>query len=481
MHEPVAPRHQLIPPQWDTPTPPPGFGPPVPPGGTGPSGGGGGRRRRNALLTVLAVLLAAGLGTGGWLIARDGSRTGSESGPAARDDSPLPEHRASAGIAWTKPARQAPEQAPAPGTWFTDEAVVKTQPDEVVAHDLATGKKRWGVPLQGRVCGTSVESAAGRAAVQHGDECRSLTVVDLEEGKRLWTRQLTDPDDPERFEAGEVAVTENTVGIASLSGWSVYRIDDRKRLHGSSPTSECGAKGMRGGEQLVVTGYCDNLGSSEVWVYDPKTGKPDWTWDVPGDLEALKIPSTSPLVVALGREETGEVEFLMHLEGEGRKPVRIDMKRQARYICSDQNALCPGIVVSDDAVYVQGESHSSAGDGGATVNSVLAHDLKTGAAVWVGEPEDKRELVLAGTVDGDFVGYEPPTGEKGGALLRYDRKTGKRTVYERHPAQTSEQEIGLAEDALPVLHRGMFFLAAQEVTSEAPEEETASPLVAAFR
>lgn len=85
-----------------------------------------------------------------------------------------------------------------------------------------------------------------------------------------------------------------------------------------------------------------------------------------------------------------------------------------------------------------------------------------------------------GRVPGDLVAYQPPTAEKGGALLRFDGATGRRSVYERHPAATSEREGELLRNAVPYLYRGMFFLAAAEIYEwEEGDPETA--LIAAFR
>ncbi|MGW7520342.1 outer membrane protein assembly factor BamB family protein [Streptomyces sp. NPDC054796] len=470
-HHPIAPG-EFGPP----PSPPPEFGPP-PTGSPGPGGSTGPARgrRRTVALVLAALLVVAGLGAGGWALF----------GPSSAGDDEAaerPPHRTRTELAWSEDA-EAPDEGvlDTPGTWFTDAHAVKAQPERVVALGLADGERDWSLPLDGTLCGTSLESVAGRAAVQHGPGCTELTLLDLDKGRELWTRRLSDPFDPGRFEAGELAVTRNTVAISSVSGSAVYRISDRKKVYDDGGTADgCHPVGVRGGEALVARVQCGGANAGQVWGFDPETGERAWKWEAPRGLDIAKIVATSPAVVGMQTESSDGAEFLMRLGDEGREPVKMEMQRQNAYLCSNPTALCTDVVVGDGAVYVPGETHSSHGDGSATVNEVIAYDLETGKVKWSGEPEDKRELAPVATLDGDLIAYETATQEKGGALLRFDGETGERSVYERHPVATSERESDMADDAVPLLHQGMFFLAAEEIYGRDRGEEAKS-LLAAFR
>ncbi|KNE79867.1 hypothetical protein ADZ36_25310 [Streptomyces fradiae] len=423
---------------------------------------------------VLATVLAGG---GAWLLYGDGDGDGEKPSAGA----PLPGHRKNAEIAWERPAPRIPDVRDTPGTWFTAETVVKAALTEVAGHRLDTGKKEWRVPLRGVACATSGEAVAGRAAVQHGHACELLTVVDLEQGTALWTRRVPVPADagPEPW---ELAVTEQTVAVAAQRVTTVYRIADRKAVQQLNRSGDtCRAHGVTGGSRLVARAWCDD-GTKWIRVHDPATGKREWSWRVPDGLRVQGIPSVEPLVVVLEGDAAAGTHSVHHLPGEGEPPVVMDLGRDADRetgLCEDVT-VCPGAVAGGRTLYVRGVTRDSLGDSSASENAVIAYDLRTGRARWAGEPEAKRTLRPVAEFQGDLVAYEPPTAEKGGALLRFDGATGRRSVYERHPAATSEREGELVRNAVPYLHRGMFFLAAAEIYEwEEGDPETA--LIAAFR
>ncbi|MEU4686275.1 hypothetical protein [Streptomyces xinghaiensis] len=422
---------------------------------------------------MAAVLLTALAGGGAWLLYGNGEEPGA--------GAPLPGHRKNAGIAWERPAPRIPGVQETPGTWFTEETAVRVALTEVVGLRLDTGKRTWRVPLRGVACATSAEAVAGRAAVQHGHACELLTVLDLEKGAALWTRRVEPPADTDP-EPWELAVTERTVTVAAQGATTVYRIADRKAVQQLNRSADpCRAHGVTGGRRLVARAWCDD-GTTWIWVLDPATGKREWTWRVPSGLTVQGIPSVAPLVVALERDVMGGTHSLYHLPGKGEQPVAVDLGRDADRetgLCEDVT-VCPGAVVGERTLYVRGVTHDSVGDSSARENAVVAYDLRTGKAAWAGEPEAKRNLRPVAEFRGDLIAYEPPTAEKGGALLRYDGRTGRRSVYERHPAATSERESEIARNAVPHLHRGMFFLAAAEIY-EWEEGDPETVLIAAFR
>ncbi|WP_158711047.1 PQQ-binding-like beta-propeller repeat protein [Streptomyces albus] len=425
------------------------------------------------LAAVLVTLLAGG---GAWLLYGDGD--------SGEDGEALPPHRQNAALAWEQPVPRVPLVEETPTTWFTEKFVVKVPVTEVAGFRRDTGKRAWRVPLRGVTCGTSVEAAAGRAAVRHGLSCELLTVIDLARGEALWTRKLPVPagTEPDTVDPGRLAVTEEAVAVVLEESATVFRIADQKvlqrldRLDGS-----CGVKSVRGGAVLVARAACD--GRQVVWVHDPVTGEREWAWPVPAGLQVEGFPSASPLVVTLHRDITEGTHSVYHLPGKGKPAVPIDMGRNVDReagLCEHVTPRCPGAVAGERTLYLQGPKHASPGDSSAQENEVVAFDLRTGKAMWAAKPEAKRELVPVAELQGDLIAYEPATPEKGGALLRYDGGTGRRSVYERHPSLTSEREREVARNAAPLLDRGMFFLSAEDVYPwEEGEPEPA--LVAAFR
>ncbi|MFF3764794.1 PQQ-binding-like beta-propeller repeat protein [Streptomyces sp. NPDC001922] len=462
--------------------PPPAFGPPadgpgLPGDGGGPPRGGGAGTRRTALIITLALVLVAGLGTAGWLL-----MAGGEDRP---EGAPLPKHRTASRIAWEEPVPTLEDSVqPTSGTWFTDRYVAKALPNKVVAYDLASGDRAWTVPLDGVVCATSTEAVAGRAAVQHGEGCRKLTVIDLEKKRELWTDELHDPTDPENFMEGELALSEKLVVLTSGSGSAAYRIDNKKKVYRDNGyVEDCSlsaAAGEESGKSLLVVASCGEAGGRQVWALDPETARRKNVWDVPDNLDVTNILSTSPPVIALQSQQAESVEYILRLRPGNRKPTKISVGEKGQYLCANDSPRCSDIVVTDDTVYLSGPTHESYGDGATLMNEVVAYDLGTGKSKRLLEPDNKRELEPFAVLDGDLIAYEPPTEEKGGVLLRYDAETGKRTVYERHPDWSSERESAIEQDAVPLLHRGMFFLAAEEIYSR-EEGESPKPLIAAFR
>lgn len=468
---PVAP----VPPHGQTPAPqgrPCAATPPYP----APPPPAGGRRGGTAPIAVLAAVLVTLLAVGGaWLLYGGGD---------AEEGAGLPPHRKNAALAWEQPVPRVPLVEETPATWFSEEFVVKVPVTEVTGFRRDTGKRAWRVPLKGVTCGTSLEATADRAAVRHGLSCELLTVVDLARGEALWTRKLPVPagTEPDTVDPGRLAVTEETVAVVLEESAFVFRIADQKvlqrlnRLDGS-----CSVKSVRGGAVLVARAACD--GTQSVWVHDPVTGEREWTWPVPAGLQVEGFPSASPLVVTLHRDIAEGTHSVYHLPGKGEPAVVIDMGRDVDReagLCEHVTPRCPGAVAGEGTLYLQGPSHDSPGDSSALENEVVAFDLRTGKARWAAKPEAKRELVAVAEFRGDLIAYEPATPEKGGALLRYDGGTGRRSVYERHPSVTSERESEVATNAVPLLDRGMFFLAAEAVY-EWEEGQPERALVAAFR
>ena len=91
-----------------------------------------------------------------------------------------------------------------------------------------------------------------KAQPSHG--CTQLAAVDLDAGKKLWTRTIKSGDQPINFD--NVTISGNTVAAGSTGGGAAFDISTGKALWAPKTGDSCYDSGYGGGEKLVAVRKC---------------------------------------------------------------------------------------------------------------------------------------------------------------------------------------------------------------------------------
>ncbi len=450
MSQPIPPHGPQRPPQvWDTrfdqrQTAPPGFGPaPVfgpPLGGPGdgtPERGPG--KRRKALAIGLGLLLVAGAGTGGWLL---WGRGGND--PAPKKKGPV--QAVDAKLAWMAPVpdadRQKAERMARP--WFAKGAIVMPTRTAVTAYEAETGKPRWTLPIPGISCTSSPRSEGDVAVVVYGKgefECNMAMAVDLERGRALWNKELTDSKGRKDSHAGaNISFSNGAVTITEVLEPRVFDIrtgERRKPFDFGCP--EQGTVVGRS-EQLTVA-QCQILDRFFVMNVDPKTGVEKWTWKVLDGLKVQNVLSVNPAVFTVAREHDTNASDVVVLDDKGRLKHLVSVS-SGPYDLDDckprQYDSCRRTVVDGNTLFLP-TSHPK-GPG----NTVAAIDLTTGKPRWTSDFGADRTHRPVAMHEGRLLVYQEATRQESGKLLSVDPADGKVQVLMKLPQESAERESNLA-------------------------------------
>ncbi|OIK07276.1 PQQ-binding-like beta-propeller repeat protein [Streptomyces monashensis] len=466
------------------PTPPmqgaqPGYGypgqPQTVPIQPAPAGGG---RNNTALFIVVAAVVAIALIVGGgiWYAGSSGGDgkksdtassggkngtggTGATSGSGGTGDAKekVPADPASS-VLFQVPMPTTDDLVSTPGSWLTDKVYAKSGIAEVVGYDPATGAKRWTIKLPGPVCQASEHIGANDlTAIAYQPKmpaknsfagCSQIAAIDLDAGKKLWTKTVNSGDSPISFE--NVTVAQHTVAVGSTSGGAALDLDSGKLLWQPKTDDTCYDAGYGGGAKLVAVRKCGDFGSQQVHIQniDPRSGKviADYTMD--SGIDYASVVSTDPLVVAAqAGADSKSLEYFSLDDKTGKLLAHISAPNDTYGGRCETTTVesCKEIVVGGGKLYLPTAEHDGNGELGST-NEIVSFDLTTGKPtgqrVEAGDGYTLSPLRMDGP---NLLAYKRPPYNKGGQIVSIEGVGSKATELLENP---SAQDVRNAETSM---------------------------------
>ncbi|WP_079085114.1 outer membrane protein assembly factor BamB family protein [Streptomyces dysideae] len=460
----------------------PGYGYPQPgmplhPQPAGPAGGG--RKANTRLAVIVAAVLAIALVIGGGVLyAKSGDEGGKDDTAGSSGGTGGGDNDNGGGGATTPGKEKVPAdpnsqvlfQVPAPdvdddtsidvaGSWLTDKAYVKSGVSEIVGYDPEKGTKLWTIPLPGPVCQASKHTTEDnltaiafqpakptKAKPSHG--CTQVAAIDLDAGKKLWTKTAEVEGEPIRYD--NITVSGGTVAAGGTGGGAGFDVETGKPLWTPKADADCYDLGYAGGEKLVAVGKCGSYDQPQLRIQtlDPKSGTVISEYKMAEGIEYASVVSTEPLVVAA---KVGDVEGAVGITDAfsidnktGKLRIRISVpadKYAAR--CSGVTTIeaCTGIVVGNDRLYVETDQHDGGGEFGRT-NEIVAFDLATGKQTGQRADAGDRYTITPLRMDGgNVIAYKRPPYDKGGQIVSIDGGSFKETKLLENPAAKAVRDV----------------------------------------
>ncbi|CCK29511.1 secreted protein [Streptomyces davaonensis JCM 4913] len=508
------------------PTPPygqqPGYGYPQPTMPMQPQAGGA-RKINSQLVIIVAAVAAIALIIGGgvWYASSsdEGGKddTASSSGGTGGDkggDSGGTGGGGTGGTQSGKATEKAPAdpksevlfQVPAPevkedrtiptvGSWVTDKVYAKSGVAEVVGYDLDKGTKLWTIELPGPVCqGSNHATEDNRTAITYQPKmptkatpsygCSQVAGIDLDTGKKLWTKTVESGTEPISFD--NVTVSASTVAVGSTSGGAAFDIATGDQLWAPKPTDTCYDAGYAGGPKLVAVRKCGGYGERQlnIQTIDPKSGKVITEYKMTKGIEYASVVSTEPLVVAAdvgdsAGDGSGISDFFSIDNKTGKLLTRISAPGE------QYNASCDGITkveecrslaVGNGKLYLPTEKHEGTGEYSDT-NEIVAFDLATGKQTGQrADAGDDYELVPLRMDGPNLIAYKRGPYDKGGQVVSIDGGSFKETKLMENPADEAVMDVerSMLPDYAEILYtQGRLFMSdvfASELGSTGEEE-----------
>ncbi|MEU1790479.1 hypothetical protein ABZ553_32335 [Streptomyces sparsogenes] len=436
-----------------------GYPPQAPfPGGPVPGGpGGGGKQSKQRMMIIISAVVAVALIVAGGIFfatkddgggdqAKDPDKDkktsqNDTSGTTGGKDVPAPK-TVDAKLINKIDMPKVSDQITTQGMWVTDDTFVKADVYKVVGYPLDGGSPKWTIPLAGEVCWSSAHlSEDGLTTILFAEakpskadkypSCTEVGLFDLNNGKMLWQKHVSDGDDKMRFD--EVTLGGGTVAAGGTSGGAAWSIDG-KLLWKPQPGEECSDDGYAGGgDKLIAVRRCGQYDNPQLQVQtlNPKNGKVKSSYKVSSGLDYVHVASTDPLVIGLdaGDSTGASVSDFLTIDDsqkEGKVVSKISTEG-AKYNadCETTNVEgCKLIAISKsaNALYMGSEDRGSAASG--TANEVVAFSLKTGKAIGKADGVTGAALTPIGLdKDGFVLAYQESTYDQGGAVWRIDPKS----------------------------------------------------------
>ncbi|MFI5834429.1 PQQ-binding-like beta-propeller repeat protein [Micromonospora sp. NPDC051300] len=341
------------------------------------------------------------------------------------------------------------------GAWLVGDAVVRAQPDGVIAYRLGDGGQAWGVPApQGSsLCGAAQTLTEGRGVVALGsaDSCDTLVGFDAATGVRSW--QATFPAErregrdtlaaPDLSVAGDQAVVradQRILGYALADGRRLWQTDADRLL----PGRDCRLADTRAaGDLAVVTVRCDGDRGALLGL-DPTTGKARWQQRLP--TASAGVLSVDPLVSLPGlndatfavRDAAGKPRATFGNPVDGTRFSDLPVNRSNSV---EGPAVRPHLADAD-TLYLPTEAATVAGKM-RQANQVVAIDLATGKRRWVSAGHTDSEVELIRVDDAGLLAWE--VGDRrdlAPRLVRIDRASGKVSVLAGGPRSAGTEGSG---------------------------------------
>ncbi|MEU8977468.1 PQQ-binding-like beta-propeller repeat protein [Streptomyces sp. NPDC048309] len=361
------------------------------------------------------------------------------------------------------------------GSWLTDKVYAKSGNAEVVGYDPDSGAKLWTIKLPGPVCQASRHTTdANRTAIiyepamptkadpSHG--CSQLAALDLDAGKKLWTKTVKSGD--ELISLDNVTVSANTVAAGSTSGGAAFDISTGKQLWAPKPTDSCYDSGYGGGDKLVAVRKCGEYGSTRqlsIQTINPKSGTVLSEYKMAPGIEYASVVSTNPLVVAAdvgdsAGDGSGISDFFSIDNKTGKLRTKISAPGKtyaARCDGITRIEYCSSLAVGNDKLYIPTEEHDGSGDYSRT-NEIVAFDLATGKQTGqradAGDGYSLTPLRMDGT---NLLAYKRPPYDKGGQIVTIDGTSFKETKLLENPSTEAVRnvETSMLPDYAEILYK----------------------------
>ncbi|MFG3101616.1 PQQ-binding-like beta-propeller repeat protein [Streptomyces sp. NPDC048182] len=470
-------------------TPPaqqPGYGypqPPTVPAQPQPGGPGGGRRINAQVAIIVAAVVAIALIIGGgvWYSGSSGKDDdkhnsadsgGDKDGKDGKGDKGGTGGSGENGGGPAGPAEKPPAdpaskllfQVPAPpvtkdvstvvvsGSWLTDKVYAKSGIAEIVGYDRDKGSKLWTVKLEGPVCASSQWVTPDHKAViayqpamptkaepSHG--CTQIAVIDLDAGKKVWTKTGGEAARPISF--NNVTVSGGTVAAGSTEGGVAFDLADGHVLWAPKTSDSCYDAGYGGGPKLVAVRKCGGYDARQlnIQTVDPKSGKVLSEYKMAQGIEYAAVVSTDPLVIAAdvgdsAGDGSGISDFFSIDNKTGRLLTRISAPgKQYAAECDAITKLesCSGLAVGPGRLYIATEEHDTPGESYGQSNEIVAFDLATGKQTGQRADSGKDYTITPLRMDGPNVLAYKRSYEKGGQVVSVDAASFKQTTLLENP------------------------------------------------
>ncbi|MCL7428633.1 PQQ-binding-like beta-propeller repeat protein [Streptomyces sp. YS415] len=384
---------------------------------------------------------------------------------------------------------------PTVGSWLTGTVYAKSGVAEVVGYDPDKGTKLWTIELPGPVCqGSNHATEDNKTAITYQPKmptkanpsygCSQVAAIDLDAGKKLWTKTVESGTQPISFD--NVTVSASTVAVGSTSGGAAFDIATGDQLWAPKATDTCYDAGYAGGPKLVAVRKCGQYGDRKLSIQniDPKSGKVISEYKMDTGIEYASVVSTEPLVVAAdvgdaAGDGSGISDFFSIDNKTGKLRARISAPGE------QYNASCDGITkieecrllaVGNDRLYVPTEKHDGAAEYSDT-NEIVSFDLATGKQTGQrADAGDGYELVPLRMDGPNLIAYKRGPYDKGGQVVSLDGGSFKETKLMENPATEAVMDVerSMLPDYAEILYgQGRLFMSdvfASELGSSGEEE-----------
>ncbi|WP_353943074.1 PQQ-binding-like beta-propeller repeat protein [Streptomyces sp. HUAS MG91] len=387
--------------------------------------------------------------------AADGKRGGSDasgsvsgSGFGAPGEEKVPADPA-ARLAFALPA---PKVAPGHvdsvvGSWLTDRTYARAGVGEIVGHDPATGRRTWTLRLPGQTCGATkdvtkdalaavVSENGARAADGRHRACSQITLFDVNTGKKVWTKSIGTGTAVVPFE--EPVLSGDTLALGGgLHGGAALDIKTGRILW-QPQSGTCEDVGYAGGAQLATVRKCGGRGQEqyEVQLLDPRTGRPQWTYQLADGVRSARVLSTDPVVVGVGTGEgaAGTVTGIIPMSATGRPLSTVSLDPDAYDLGCDVGRTdgCRKIVVGNGRVYLATRRHDGGPTG--TTNEIVSYGLASGRLTGDRAAGGAYQVFPLRMDGGNVLAYEDGSFDKGVRVVSIDPRSMKQTELLRTPA-----------------------------------------------
>ncbi|SCG55747.1 PQQ-binding-like beta-propeller repeat protein [Micromonospora humi] len=332
------------------------------------------------------------------------------------------------------------------GAWLVGDAVVRAQPDGVIAYRLGDGGQAWGVPApQGSsLCGAAQTLAGGRGVVALGsaDSCDTLVGFDAATGARAWQAAFPAArrEGRDTLAAPDLSVAGGQVVVRADQRVLGYSLADGRRLWRSDadrllPGRDCRLADTRAaGDLAVVTARCDGDRGALLGL-DPATGKVRWQQRLP--TASAGVLSVDPLVSLPGlndatfaaRDAAGRPRATFGNPVDGTRFSDLPVNRSN----SVEGPAVRPYLADADTLYLPTEAANVAGKA-RQANQVVAIDLATGKRRWVSAGHTDSEVELIRLDEAGLLAWE--VGDRrdlAPRLVRVDRASGTVSVLAEGP------------------------------------------------
>lgn len=457
------------------------------------SGQPGGGRKINAQVAIIvsAVVAIALIVTGGIWYAHSGKNDGKKDdtanstggatggsdgksdtgGTSTKGDEKVPADTTSH-VLYQIPMPKVDDTTVVSGSWLTDKAFVKSGVAEINGYDRDKGTKLWTIKLPGPVCTTSrFTTDDDRAAVVFQPRmppksstagCSQVAAIDLDAGRKLWTKTVDAGDQPINFD--NVTVSGTTVAAGGTSGGAAFDIASGTSLWAPKATDTCYDAGYGGGKKLVAVRKCGSYGQRQLHIQtiDPKSGKVISEYKMSQGIEYAAIVSTNPLVVAAdvgdsAGDGSGISDFFSIDDRTGKLITRISAPgKQYAARCDGISKIeyCTGLAVGGGKLYIPTEEHDGTGEYSRT-NEIVVFDLTTGKQTGQRADAGDGYTITPLRMDGDnVIAYKRPPYDKGGQVVSIDGGTFKETKLLENPSTQAvrDAETSMSPDYSEILY-----------------------------